>query len=335
MKKTKMVALAVLMLSLFVAQPAISAEIRIAQQFGLGYAPLILIEKYDLLEEILPDITVKWTQLGSGAAINEALVAGKVDVGCMGVGPFLIGWDKGAPWKMASALVCQPLGLQVNDPSIQSLKDIKPEHKIALPAPGSIQHILLAMAAEKEIGDAKALDNNLVAMAHPDGANALIAGAGGVTGHFTSPPYIFEELKAENVHQVVDAKDAFGGDFTFLVSVATKNFHDKNPMFYAAFVQALNKAIHMINYEPEKVAKTLASEFNIEESTMLEYLTWPSTNFTSTPYGILGFAEFMKEAGYLSKTPDSYEDIAWENITAIVGLQHGEAKSVIERAQIR
>ena len=32
---------------------------------------------------------------------------------------------------MAAALVIQPLGLQVNDPNIQSLKDIKPTDRIA------------------------------------------------------------------------------------------------------------------------------------------------------------------------------------------------------------
>lgn len=66
---------------------------------------------------------------------------------------------------------------------------------------------LLVMVAEKELGNVRALDMNIVAIAHPDGANALISGTGGITAHFTSPPYIFEELKSENIHQVVDAFD--------------------------------------------------------------------------------------------------------------------------------
>lgn len=53
---------------------------------------------------------------------------------------------------MAMPLVVQPLGLQTNAENIKSLKDIKPTDRIALPAPGSIQHILLAMAAEKNWG---------------------------------------------------------------------------------------------------------------------------------------------------------------------------------------
>lgn len=314
---------------------SIGAEIRIAMQFGLGYAPVMLLDKLNLIEKYAPGTKVTWLQLGSGAAINEALIAGKADIGSMGVGPYLIGIDKGAPWKMAAALVIQPLGLQVNDPNIKSLKDIKPTDRIALPAPGSIQHIILAMAAEKELGSPNALDNNLVAMAHPDGAIALMAGGTGITGHFTSPPYIFEELQDPNIHQVVEGFDAFGGQFTFLVSVATEKFHDNNPMLYAAFVQALSEAISYINSNPEKTAELLAPDFGLTVEQTLKYLTWPGTNYTITPYGIMGFAEFMTKAGYLDRVPGSYDEIAWENITAIIGKSTGQDLSPVERAQGR
>ncbi|MHA1222972.1 MAG: ABC transporter substrate-binding protein [Candidatus Heimdallarchaeaceae archaeon] len=319
----------------FVAGGVIASEMSIAMQFGLGYAPIMVIKKMNLIEKYAPGTKIRWTQLGSGAAINEALIAGKLDIGCMGVGPFLIGLDKGAPWKMASGLVVQPLGLQVNDPDIKSLKDIKPGQKIALPAPGSIQHILLAMAAEKELGNPRALDSNLVAMAHPDGARALISGTGGIVGHFTSPPYIFEEIKAENVHQIVDAFKAFGGTYTFLVVVATEKFHNNNPALYAAFIQALNEAIHLLNYNTKEMAELLAPEFGLDKDTVYEYMTWKGTNYTSTPYGIIGFAEFMKKVGYIRNVPESYDEIAWENVTAIVGKTRGEEKSPVESVQSR
>lgn len=327
--------LILIFLILVISITSYGAEINIAMQFGLGYAPIMLLSKLNLVEKYAPDTKVTWLQLGSGAAINEALIAGKADIGSMGVGPYLIGIDKGAPWKMAAALVIQPLGLQVNDPNIQSLKDIKPTDRIALPAPGSIQHMLLAMAAEKELGDAQALDNNLVAMAHPDGAIALMAGETGITGHFTSPPYIFEELEASNIHQIVEGFDAFGGQFTFLVVVATQKFHDNNPFLYAAFVQAISEAISYINSNPEKAAELLAPEFGLSVEQTLEYLTWPGTNYTITPYGIIGFAEFMKKAGYIGKVPESYDEIAWENITAIIGKSTGQILSPIEGAQGR
>ena len=38
----------------------------------------MLLSKLNLVEKYAPDTKVTWLQLGSGAAINEALIAGKL-----------------------------------------------------------------------------------------------------------------------------------------------------------------------------------------------------------------------------------------------------------------
>jgi len=151
----------------------------------------------------------------------------------MGIPPFLIGWDKGCPWKAALGFVVIPVGLVTYDPSIKSLKDFKPTDKIALPSPGSVQHILLAMAAEKELGSASALDQNLVAMAHPDGAAALISKRG-ITAHFTTPPYLFEELSQPDFHSVTDDIEAFGQPFSFNVVWHQRSSITETPLLMLA-----------------------------------------------------------------------------------------------------
>lgn len=148
-------------------------EIKIAGQFGLVYAPLMVAEKLRLFEK--NGLKPVWKEYGSGAAVREALVSGEVDVGFMGIPPFLIGWDKGCPWKVAMGFVVVPVGLVTNNPQIKTLKDLKPTDKIAVPSPGSIQDILLSMAAEKELGSPTALASHLVAMSHPDATAALIS----------------------------------------------------------------------------------------------------------------------------------------------------------------
>ena len=121
-------------------------EIKIAGQFGLVYAPLTIAEKLHIFEK--NGLKPVWKEYGSGAAVREALISGEADVGFMGIPPFLIGWEKGCPWKVAMGFVVVPVGLVTNNPKIKSLKDFKPDDKIAVPSPGSVQHILLAMAAE-------------------------------------------------------------------------------------------------------------------------------------------------------------------------------------------
>ncbi len=308
------------------------AKIRIAIQFGLGYAPVEIVKEKKLIEKYLPGVEVEWKQMG-GEMIREAMISGDVDIGFMGQGPFFIAWDKGADWKIATALGSSPLGLQTYRKDINSLKDFKKDDKIATPYSGSIQHMLLAMAAEKELGDPKALDKNMVSMQHPDAATALISERA-IAAHFASPPYLFEELSSPNIKQILDGEEAFGGEFGFLVGPATRKFHDNNPMAYAAFVMAMDEAINLINTNPKEAAGILAPSFKLPEDKVEKYLTWPGTNYTSTPYGLIGFAEFMKRAGYISKVPQSFDEICWENVAAAIGKKAG-GKSPVEKAQYR
>ena len=307
--------------------------LRIAVQYGLGYAPLAVAHELGLFEKYT-GAAVEWAQYGSGGAIREALIAGELDAGFMGIPPMIIGWDKGAPWKVATGLCIVPLGLQTNREDRPNLGAFEKGDKIAYPSPGSIQHILLSMASEKELGDATALDDLGVAMKHPDGAAALLADTGDITAHFTSPPYIFKELEGDGIWQVVSGADAFGGDFTFIVGVTTVDFYEGRPQAHAGFVAAIAEAVAYINEHPQEAAAILAPTFKLDEATTLKYLTWPGVNYTTTPYGLMGFAPFMREAGYIEKVPESLSDIAWPNVVASVGQKRGE-KSAVETLQER
>ncbi|MDO9547030.1 MAG: ABC transporter substrate-binding protein [Pelolinea sp.] len=314
--------------------PAVEVtKLRIAQQFGLGYAALTIADEFDLFEKYLPGLEVEWLQLGSGGAIREAFIAGEVDVASMGIPPFIIGWDAGIPWKVVSGLCVMPLSLQTYKEEVNSLSDLTAEDRIAYPSPGSIQHILLSMAVENELGSPTALDDIGIAMAHPDAAAALI-NKKDITAHFTSPPYNFEELSNEGIKVLVDGTEAFGTEFTFLVAVASDDFFKNNPMVYSAFVMGLAEASNFINENPEEAAKILAPSFSLDEETTLKYLTWPGMNYVTTPLGLMGFSEFMQNAGYIEKVPEKLSDIAFPNMLAAIG--HGQgSEGVLETLQVR
>jgi NitT/TauT family transport system substrate-binding protein len=305
--------------------PAVDAPVttlRVAQQFGLGYAALTIADELNLFEKYLPGLQVEWLQLGSGGAINEAFIAGEVDVAVMGIPPFLIGWDKGIPWRVASGMCVMPLSLQTYKDNINSLADFGPDDKIAYPAPGSIQHILLSMAAEKQLGSPTALDDIGVAMAHPDAAAALM-NQKDISGHFTSPPYNFQELSQAGIHSVVDGTEAFGTEFTFLVAVASEELYENNPQAYSAFVMGIAEASDYINQHPQEAATILAPSFGLDEETTLKYLTWPGMNYLTTPLGLMGFSDFMQNAGYIEKVPETVSEIAFPNVVAAIGQQSG------------
>src|SRR6056297_3005078 len=207
----------ILSLSLFLITACGSSDqssqksITIAEQYGLAYAPVQLIKELKLLEESDPDLKIEWKQLSNTTAIRESMLAGEVDIAFMAIPPFLIAKDKGMEWKIFSGLSESPLGLMTNREYISSLSDFNYNDKIALPQPGSIQHILLSMAAQQNFKETDKFDDQLLTMNHPDAMNALLAGRE-VSAHFASPPYLFLESREAGIKQILSAKDAFGSD---------------------------------------------------------------------------------------------------------------------------
>ena len=78
-----------------------------------------------------------------------------------------------------------------------------------MPAIGSIQHVALQMEAEKELGNPKALNTQIVAMAHPD-ATAAILSKREITCHLTSPPFQYEQIRDPGIRKVMDSYQAGG-----------------------------------------------------------------------------------------------------------------------------
>lgn len=288
-------------------------KIAIAEQYGLAYAPLQIIRAQQILEQKLPGVEIEWLQLGNTAEIREAMLAGKLDAGFMAIPPFLIGWDKGMEWRIASGLSSSPVGLVTNKEDIRSLKDFTSTDRIVVPQPGSVQHILLAMASRRELGDSKKLDNLLVTMKHPDGMNALLSNKD-ITAHFTAMPYLYEELQNQGMRNILSGEEAMGREFTFIVGVTTKEFHDANPKGYKAFVESLQEAVEFILNNPEQTAEILAEEYKLSKEEVLNYLTFEDTEYSTTVKGIHEFAEFMTETGYLSKSLENVQDVLWEDV---------------------
>src|SRR3989454_7926298 len=101
-----------------------------------------------LRERRLPGVELEWRQLPSGPVIRDAMIAGQMDIGSGGLGPFIQAIDKGLDWKTLGAMNEMPLYLNCGRPDIKTLKDLKPTDRIAMPAIGSIQHVALQMQAE-------------------------------------------------------------------------------------------------------------------------------------------------------------------------------------------
>lgn len=283
-------------------------DVTIAYQPGLGYAPLLIAKHEKTLEKANPGVTIKWMQLDSGSAIRDGMVADKIQVGSGGIGPFLVGYDAGIPEKVLTGLNDMNLYLMAMKPSIKSLKDLEGAGSIAMPATDSIQAVVLRKGAAEQLGDPHALDSQIVAMGHPDGVQALIAGQ--IAGHLTSPPFQAEEA-AHGAHRILASYDLFG-EHTFNSVFTKTSFASCNPDFANSLVDAVISANKELTASPDKAAAELATETGEPAAQVKSQITGSDVKFTTTPRGFHKFASFMKSIGLIKKVPPT-KDLFFQN----------------------
>ncbi len=273
-------------------------ELQIAEQFGLAYAPLVVIKEKSMMQD--HGVQVEWIQLNNASAIREAMLSSHLDIGFMGIPPYLIGKDNDMGWEVFTGLTKAELALVSNNEDINALTDIERQDRIILPQPGSIQHILLAMAAEKEFGDAQYFDEQLLSMSHPDGLQALKNSKDPVL-LFTAPPYVAMALQEPKFQKVLTGVDAFGGPFTFIVGVASETAWREKKSQIDIFQTVLREAILWMEQYPEDAADLLAPYYQITHQEMMNYLQSGELVYALDVQGMERFQEFMLQVGYIKK----------------------------------
>jgi NitT/TauT family transport system substrate-binding protein len=291
------------------AEAPVPNKVTIAYQFGVGYAPLMIIKQQRLLEKAYPGLQVEWKQLASGTPITDGIIKGDIQIGAMGTGPMLVGWARGINWKVIAPLDEADLWLMARDRSIRTIADLRGK-RIATPTATSIQAVALRKMAQVKLGNARALDSSLISMDHPDGMQALLSGQ--IDAHFTSPPYQWQEL-GRGAH-VVGKSYGYFGAHSFLVTVVTQKFYDEYRAFSIRYYKLVKQAIDMLNKKPKVAAGILARE-DQTDATVAQFRSWitrkKSLTFTTRPRGLMRTAGFMSKIGLLSKVPNSWRELVF------------------------
>lgn len=296
-------------------------RLRIADQFGIAYLPLYVAQAQGLIQKHGKaagiDIQVEYIRLSGGAAINDALLAGQIDIGSAGLGPLFTLWDRTRgkqDVKGVASLGNFPYYLVTTNPDVRTLADLGPKDRIAVPAVGvSVQARLLQFAAARQWGDAAydRLDAWTVALPHPDAAAALIKGGTEITAHFGNPPFQEQVLAANpRARILLDSYDLLGGPSTATALYATTRFREDNPKTYAAFVAALDEAARFIQDNREAAADIYLSVSGARtpRDLLLAVLAKPEIEFLTTPQRTLTLGRFLHRVGALRHAPVSVTD---------------------------
>jgi NitT/TauT family transport system substrate-binding protein len=329
-------ALAALMITLAVgwlmtATAHAQGKIRIAQQFGLSYLPLHVALELKLIEKHAEalgeaDAVVEVVRLASGAAVNDAIVSGSIDVAMAGLTVLLNLHDKSAgAVKGMMAIADSPIYFNTTDPRIQSVKDFQDTDRIAMTAGKGTQHaVILQMAAASAFGwdSREKLDSLAVGISHPDGVIGLLSGGGGFRTHATTVPFIQMELADPKVRTLFSSYDVIGSRHTLIVAYSPARWRKEQPKLYQATFAALSEAMEIIRkdtraaaelflrHEPSKLS--LETIHGIIADDKMLYCT-------PTPTGVMAYSDHMARSGQLKTKLTSWKDAFFDNVHAMPG----------------
>ena len=303
------------------AAPAQAEAVRIARQFGISYLPLILMQDAGLLEAEGHarglDLQVEWLTFTGGPPINDGLISGNIDIASGGVSTMLTIWGRTRGNLRVRALASlgnMPIWLNTSNPAVRTIADFTDRDRIALPAVKvSIQAVVLQMAAQQAFGAGQAgrLDPLTVSMGHPDGQATLMGGGTEITAHFTSAPYIYEELASPRIHRVLDSYAVLGGPHSFNLVWAASRYHDAHPQVMAAFLAALDRAMATIRDHPDEAAAVWvrAEKARLTADQAAAMVRQPENEWTTAPRRVMDIMAFMHANGALAARAETWRDL--------------------------
>lgn len=314
------------------AAPAFAQQpLRIGMGNGLAFLPIYVATDLHLFEKHAKadGLTVKpvFRRVPSSAAMQEALLAGTIDVAPFGVSGFLLTREKtkGTPQETVaiSGLTTMPLVLVSNRPDVKSLSDFKPKDRIAMPLLAAPQMYVLQMQSEKSFGgQADKLRGQVVTLPHAEAIEALEEGRKDVAGYFASPPFSQTVLKNKKVSKVLSSADVIGGKASFLVLTATKKNIEAQPKLAPTLIKALAEASEIIRKEPRKAAQIFLKfepSRSLDMKTLEAVLQDLKDDFGNAVHGIEAYAGFMGRHGKLKEPPKSWKDVVIPQLAAMPG----------------
>ena len=309
------------------------SEVRLAQQFSMGYMQFAIMERNQLIEKHaraagLGEIKVFWDRFNGPNFMNDALLAGKVDYVSGGVPGLITLWEKtlGTPQEVrgVSALSSQPFLLNSRGPQIKSIRDFTEKDRIALPSiKTSVQAVTLQMAAAQLLGDANygKYDNLTVSMSPPDSTVALLSGASEINNVFSVPPFQFQQLEKPGIHTILNSFDVMGGAHTFTVIWTSSKFREANPKTYRAVLAALQEATDILNKDKRAAAQMWIEQTksNLAVDWLYKIVSGPQVEYTLVPNNTTKYSDFMFKVGSIKKKPATWKELFFPDIHHVAG----------------
>jgi len=294
--------------------PSRRLVLRINTYNSAAYAPLLLMRERRLLEEALPGLAVEWKSIPSAQAVHQALQDGGLDIAAGPPTAFLLAREAGLPVRIVGGLAALPCAV-VGRTGLRSLSALRPGDRVAVPEEASLESAVLQLAALRELGDARALDANMVFRPSLDVLPDLKQG-GEISAHVATTPYLELELEGTGPERLVDSRELFGGLPTTALVYAQPTIREQSMPLLETFTQALADAARLAAGDPFGSARLLTDleELRLPPERLGDILARSGWQPGVRVAGVTRIAELWRSTDRLKRTSAAWSELAFAGV---------------------
>ena len=289
-------------------------------ELRLGYQLIpngdLIVRDQGWLEEALPDTTITWVKIDSGADMNTAIIAGSIDIGLVGSSPTAAGLSEPmsiaykVPWIHDVIGAAESLCVK-KDSGITDLAGLVGK-KVGTPF-GSTAHYSLLAALELNNVDPSKVD--IVDLQPPD----ILAAwqRGDIDGAYVWNPTL-AELKKDGTILITSEQLAQEGKLTADLAVVTTAFADKYPDAVQTWVDQQDRAVKLYKSDPTAASEAVGRQLNItgeealaqmKDLILLDASEQAGADYLGTPDAPGKLADNLLSAAEFLKTQQSVQGV--------------------------
>jgi NitT/TauT family transport system substrate-binding protein len=280
--------------------PALAQQksIRFAHQKNLFMAPVFVALEKGLFDEALAKVGYRMErhEINIGPAVAEAMAAGKIDVGQLGMAVIVTAAGRGLPAKIVVNTGVAGEGVVVrSDSGIVAMTDLRGK-TIAIPAKGNMQDFVVRRGLEKA-GLDPSKDVKFVEIAGPDQKQAL-------NSKLVDAITLWEPLVTDAVlgggRLLATGQEIYPGHDNDTISATTESIN-KHPDAVRAIVQTVVHTQQWVIDNPEEAKSISAKYLGLPRSTI--DAAWPNVlrrrDGRPSAEHTQEFADFLSRWGYI------------------------------------
>jgi NitT/TauT family transport system substrate-binding protein len=297
--------------------------VRIGYQLSMGFLPVAVMIRDRLIEKRaielgLNNLKVSALVMGSGQAITDALLRREIEIGGVGLTPFIALWESTLGKENVKAIAPlndSPLYLVSLAPELRSLDLLTAAHKIAVPSLDSVQTIYLRMLAENRNSTVSGYDSMLQVLSGSEMVKEVLSPQPSIQGVVVDNlPTNLSSMIPSGVAELANSYQLIEGGHNLTMLVAASAWKEENPELYLAIEGAIADALSIINDDPVRAGIIWRETMQGQVSAELvgQVLARGEASFSSIPRGIMEFAQFMHKTAMIRTLPSDWQEMFFD-----------------------